>query len=209
VGTVLPGIVSGEVKAGDPIPAARQLAADQASCVELIEAGEYGGPAPTLMPIAPTPYVAKATDRSVAAAPPCCGYQHSVQYDVRWWDPVGLKVSSASPYVLWNSNGSSVTACAGNTATSYLTQTGWYEAARSPSIYYANGNTDCVEDAFVHHVNNTFQTTDCMPGVDVYYNRVRVIGHANGGSSGTPNSYVTGNGCQMYLHWDTVGPYSI
>ncbi len=205
------------VRLGDPIPAARELAFDRATCRTLIEEGGYAGPppptgVPSSGPSAPVPAspahgtVIGRLSSSDGAAPRVSGWQYSYEFAVRWWDPVGAKLSEARPYVLWNSNGSTITNCAGNTSTWWFSTSGWAEVAKNISVTYNSTQTQCTSSGFVHHENTKF----CVGGnpTEIYYDRASIMGDQNGVAWGSKTTWDSG-GCYDWLHWDTYGPYQI
>lgn len=200
------------VRQGDPVPAARLLALDPATCRALVEQGELDGPPPVSSgrdaPVPAAPAGAVGTTEE-AISPDVPGWQYSYEYSTRWWDPIGIKVHEARPYVLWDSNGSTITDCAGNTSGWWNTATGWYQASKSISVYYGSGYTTCTSDAYVNYRNNVFNVPGvCLPPTNTYYNRVGITARANGSRSGFVTTWSTGQ-CSFLLHWDTYGPYAI
>jgi hypothetical protein len=133
------------------------------------------------------------------------GYQYAYEYAIRWYDCCSIEMSEARPYVLYNTDPSIITSCAGNTSTWWNTNTGWQEVSKSISVYYNANQTTCTSDAAVHHYNPGFP--GCGGQTDIYYNPARIIGYRNGTVQGSQDTYALG--CTPLFSWNTVGPYNI
>lgn len=191
---------------GAPVTVIRELAFDPSTCRYLEDTGTLANPPANSPSLTSTPTLPVAARRpGHSASPNLSGYQYGYQYSVQWYDPVGIEVSHADPYAGWNSNGSTVYNCAGNTATGWYATSGWWEKSKSISVEYTSGSSGCESDGYVTHENNVFCS---MVTTDIYYQPVIIYGWWDGTVSTNTTTWDAG-GCYTWLHYQIVSPYPI